>query len=113
MPRISATPARRPMAANRPRILNLNGCGDWPRIVATTFFANVAACRIACCVVGVKPPGRDQYLRDRNGQNVTSPFLVNRWDLVYQNTSGLRTMKVRFTFNRYLAGRKGFRVHQS
>ena len=39
-----------------------------------------------------------------NASRTAFGYLVNRWDLVYQNTSGLslRTMKVRFAFNRYL-----------
>ena len=43
MPRISATPVRRPMVASRPRVLNLKGRGAWPFIPATMLLASTAA----------------------------------------------------------------------
>src|SRR5437016_11477824 len=52
MPRILATPVRRPMVASWPSVENRNGFFCAPRMAATMFFPTWVAWRIACCAVG-------------------------------------------------------------
>jgi len=59
IPRIRATPVRRPTLASNPSVRNLNGFGTFPRIVAMMFFARRDPSRDACCAVGGwQPPPR-------------------------------------------------------